>query len=413
MDNSNIIGNMIIPEKIDWNNYELDKPAYEIFVILQRDPTISISQLSEELEYSPTLINSRLESLKKQEFLRPDRFISVPFLGKRLQTDAEAVYEPSTLGLTRMSVFLHEIPTRDELRYLEQLLEIHPYTHYYVTVFGNKTSIFCQFDIPPDASKHLEQLFEILINTGYFRSYQAMTQKYIAESKVDTSKWYLPSNQWQLYSEDEFDSTTMDSELELLWYDFLSENKFKPTERNQPEMVKIDEIDLKLIRELTINAKPNISKLSKHYNISRSRLSRRIKRIREHIIRDVRLAFDQSALDITYAQIITGTFRNERKFTQQTFRSFLAGNYIPFTTQAIVTEKAFIWLIIASPSYIPMITRFAWEHADDIKVYQLDLQSSRTHYFYHKNFSDAEGWNTNKSYIVDDPLQMMKELNIS
>jgi DNA-binding Lrp family transcriptional regulator len=165
-----------------------------------------------------------------------------------------------------------------------------------------------------------------------------------------------------------------------------------------------------LLRELTVNARINITELANHYDISRSRISRRIKRLRELVIRDDRLVYDQSTFDLTYAQMIEGCFRADDELDMQSFYSFLSEGYLPFSTTVIMDGERFLWFTPAPPSYVPQLTRFMWQHADDIRVHQLDLSTSRTYYFYHKNLERKGQWRTDQEYIVDTPLDTFAKL---
>lgn len=399
------------PHNQKWSTYQIDEAAYEIFVLLQQQPTMAVSQLAEELGHSTTLVNARLEELKKRGFLRPDRTIQVPFLGQRLQTEAEAIYEPSNLGLSRFNIFFSGIPSVAELHQLETILALHPYTHYHVASFGNTASLYCQVDIPPEATGYLQEFFDRLQQEGFFTSISELEQQVVARSQFDFSRWRLGTDQWELFKQHEFSETSFETEIDLLWSDFLATDTHLKIEPSSPQMrFRFDNIDLQLLRELTVNARINITELARHYEISRSRISRRIKRLRELAIKDERLVYDQSIFDLTYAQIIEGRFKDGDPLDMQSFYSFLTGGYLPFSTTAIMDEERFIWFTPAPPSYIPQLTRFMWQHAENITVHQLDISTSRTYYFYHKNLESKGKWRTDREYIVDSPLDTYTKL---
>jgi len=404
------IQHLDIPDKLIWPPYEMDRAAYQIFLVLQHNPTIAISQLANGLGYSTTLVNSRIRSLKEQGFIRADKEISVPFLGNRIQTEVEADYDPFALQLSRLNIFLHGVRSLEKLQELEQLLAIHPYSHYHVASFGNQATLFCQFDIPETGIVYLEELLDRLIELDYFNSYSTMLDPRIVKTRIDPTRWLIQSQSW-LVVDDQLNSATNDSELDFLWNDFQEINTDTAQIHAQTStMKKLDKIDLQLVRELTVNANPNISELSKHYAISRSRLSRRLKRIRQEVIREERLVFDNSVYNLTYGQIIRAQFRQDDPLQMQSLYQFLNQNAFPFNSQVIMTETEFIWLIVSTPAYAAMLSRFVWEHTDDIELFQLDLNSSQTYYLYPNSYSDDQGWIDTRDFIFVQPLELLKQM---
>jgi len=400
-----------LPESANWGQYDLDAAAYSIFLYLQQNPLIPVKTIADELGYSTTLVNARLESLKEQGFLRPSREIFVPFLGTRLQTEVEAVYDPNPLGLQRFNIFLEDIPDLSSLHELETFLAIHPYTHYHIALFNTQASLFVQFDIPPSAETYLTELLETLQGHDYYHSYSFMKQLFVAKSKFDFNRWQLSSNKWEIYSQNDLVETSLDSELDFLWRDFLAQYQPATPPQSQVEMVfDFDKIDMSLLRELTVNAKPNITKLSKHYEISRSRVSRRIKRLREQVVTDERLVYDQSIFDLSVAIIIQAKFEEGSDLTYQSFYDFLTADFLPFSTTAIMDTGQFLWYVVCPPSLVSVINRFVWLHAKPLNLYHLDIDSGRTYYFYSKSMVSKGTWKADKSYFIDSPLSNLEEI---
>ncbi|MHA1245735.1 MAG: AsnC family transcriptional regulator [Candidatus Thorarchaeota archaeon] len=127
----------------------LDLKDYLILLTLKQQPRLSNAKIAERVGVAPETVRLRVRALKERKILRPDRRINDPLIGERTQTEIEAAYLPSRLGLVRHHVLFSEIDTRDKLNALKQLCDVHPHTHYRVVAFGRCAALYTQFDLPP------------------------------------------------------------------------------------------------------------------------------------------------------------------------------------------------------------------------------------------------------------------------
>ena len=56
------------------------------------------------------------------------------------------------------------------------------------------------------------------------------------------------------------------------------------------------------------------------------------------------------------------------------------------------------------PSFAPELSEFFWEHTEHVEIFQLQLDSSYTYFFYHENWFPEAGWRVDEEYIVNGPL---------
>ena len=371
----------------------IEERTFRLFLALQKNPLLPVSALAEQFGVSSTLVKSRLQAMKENGFLRKDSEILVPFLGKRLQTEVEAVYNPFSLGLQRVHVIFENIPSRDSLEWIRSLLRIHPYSHYQVVGYSGKAYVYTQVDIPPEGMSHLRGLLDLVKKEGHCSSFKLMEQRYIARSDFDFDLW---KSQWSTQG------------ISDSWNEYLRHSEAPTPELLVPKnLIKFDITDLKLLRELTVNGKPVISSLSKFYDIDRSRVSRRINRLRERVITENRLYFNRNIFNLSYPQLIIGRFT--RDFTPAKLSGLLRQS-VPFRTTVYMDDQSFVWYMQIPPGAASNFSEFVWENALSPQYLQLDIERSERYYFYHGNMESRGRWKASRSYILDEPLENLKEL---
>ncbi len=371
----------------------IEERTFRLFLALQKNPLLPVSALAEQFGVSSTLVKSRLQAMKENGFLRKDSEIIVPFLGKRLQTEVEAVYNPFALGLQRVHVIFENIKSKESLQWIQALLRIHPYSHYQVVGYSGKAYVYSQIDIPPEGLSYLKDLLNLVKNEGHCSSLKLMTQRYIARSDFDFDLW---KSRWSTQG------------MSDSWNEYVQHSESTVADPLVPQTtIKFDITDLKLLRELTVNGRPIISQLSKYYDIDRSRISRRVNRLREKVITENRLYFNRNIFNLSYPQVIVGRFTKE--FTPAKLSGLLRRS-VPFRTTAYMGDKSFVWYMQIPPGAASNFSEFVWENALSPQYLQLDLERSERYYFYHGNMESRGRWRYSRSYILDEPLENMKEI---
>ncbi len=388
-----------------WGTYDLDMKDYRIFLSLERNPSQSNVAISKEVGMSAEAVRIRLQRMKAKGFLRPDRQIDDPVLGRRTQTEVEAVYSPSRLGLLRQHVLFLGIHDVLSMSRLKKLCDEHPYTHYRVAAYGDGAAMYVQFDIPPDISGLMESLYRRLRDLGLFEQFVVKTPLRVARLQADFERWSLGQNRWSLDYGRKAAAGSRLSRLESVWDRFLANDPQTAVPPIRRAMVHdFDNLDMSLLRELTINAKPNLRRLGELYNRDATTISRRVKRLRHLVIRNELLYYDRSVFDLTYTQMIAGHFRAGSDLSPERLHRFVMSGEIPFECQCIGDDESFLLFVTSAPSFAPEFSEFFWEHATRSSVYQLQLNSSFTYFFYHKNYFGRGEWNTSRDYVLDTPL---------
>ncbi len=394
---------------VAWSSYGLDLKDYLIFLSHERDPSLSNTaisrEVSERVPISSESVRIRIQRMKDSGFLRPDRTIKDPIFGNRTQTEVEAVYRPHRLGLLRQHVLFVDVLGRSSLDNLKTLCDVHPYTHFRTIGYSSGATLYAQFDIPPAATELMAKMYAELKERNLFRVFQLYETQSLAEHEADFDKWSLVENKWAVEYGTKSGRGSHLSRIESLWRRFQDTYDGRPLEPSRPEMAFcFDEIDLALLRELTINGKPDIKPLGPVYNRDPTTVSRRLKRLRESVAPDDMLYYDRSVFDLTYPQLMTGQFKEDDELDADSLYWFLQSGGIPFESKASIEEKRFVLFITAPPSVAPEVSEFIWEHTRNLDVFQLQLDSSFTYFFYHKNYLGDGEWRADEEYLLDEPL---------
>ncbi len=399
---------------VTWRAYGLDLKDYEIFLSLKKNPLQSNAEIGRSVKLSSETVRSRVHAMKSKGFLRADRKILDPVLGERTQTESNGIYLPSTLGLLRHHLILQGIPDRTALKTLKRFCDEHPYTHYRVPAYGNSAALYIQFDIPPQIEKSIKKLIDFLKSKRLFSDYFTIEEYYFSMCNADFSKWDTKRNVWKLGLREDSSLIPDTSSLENVWQKSTSKSREFDVERTIPrKSYDFDNLDLRLLREITINSKPVLTaissdytkdtKLNEEFKKDSTTFSRRISKLREHVVNRDQLYYDRRVFDLTYPQLISGTFRDGSDLTLESLHNFISSGALPFDTSLISDGKSFLLYSTAPPSIAPELSELIWDHAQNICVLQLQLDASKTYFFYQENYINND-WIVDREYIVDDPL---------
>ncbi len=381
---------------------DLSFKDYMILQVLQQNHSFTPNKIGRHVGLSAETVRSRIYKMKQGGVLRANREIEVPLLGKRMQTELEAVYIPQHLGLLRQHVLFHNVPNARSLNALLSFCEAHPYTHYRAVAYGNGTTLYAQFDIPPKIMDEMEHLYQVLEEAQLFDYFQILKTDFVGKSEVDLAKWDYRNKEWLLGDGNAFPRTLSIIDL---WEKFLMEGKVSPIEKVRPAMhSKMDPLDMLLLREITVNAKASVKFLSQIYNKDMGTISRRLKALRENVALGSILYYDPSLFDIEYYQLIIGEFSPGSDLSAESLLSFLKSGDLPFESTVAIDGKWFMWYISSPASLASSFTDFIWQNVASFQVFQLNLSKARTYYFYHENYKGNKEWRTDTEWIFNDPL---------
>ncbi len=408
----------IVKRMVNWRAYGLDLKDYEIFLNLKENPLQSNASIGRKVNLSSEAVRSRIMAMKEKGFLRANRTIEDPILGARLQTEANGVYQQTSLGLVRQHVVLKGIPDRNALDTIRSICDRHPYTHYRVPAYGQSASLYIQFDLPPEASAPMRKLYDEIEMQGLCTDSIVIDERHFSLCNANFTRWDLKRDLWQVGPREELKTVRESSDLEDSWTMSVdTSGDFEIHEIQPKKRYQFDKLDMQLLRELTINSKPVLTKISEMYaknprlpedfKKDATTLSRRVSRLREHIVTRNRLYYDRQVFDLTYPQLIYGVFKKKSGLTPTTLHHFIQSGMLPFETAVFSDTRTFLIYSTTPPSVAPDLSELIWNHAQEISVFQLQLDASRTYFFYHENFVDDE-WRADSDYLLNQPLAVVR-----
>ena len=391
-----------------WKSYELDMTDYEIFTALKKNPLQSNGDIAKEVKLSAETVRTRIQNMKKRGFLRANRIIQDPVLGERFQTDTEARIHPTKIGLMRQHVFFNSIPDRNSLNLMKIFCDVHPYTHSRVVAYSKNAGLYVQFDIPPEIIKTMSRAYSELLVQGLFRDVQVLNTSIQSICETDLLRWNLENGRWFIESEAKAGQNGSSSIIEKYWSQFNHMSKVFSSRKTELEnSVSFDQLDMQLLRELTINSQPNKNQLGEFYKKDPTTIARRIQKLRETVIASDMLYYDRRVFDLTYPQLVSGRLRENTDITEESLHGLVQSGLLPFETRIVSEKRNFLFLTRTPPSLAPEFSEFLWDHCEDMEVYQLQPTGSFQYFFYHENYLGEGKWKTDDDYVLKIPLSAL------
>ncbi len=390
----------------------LDMTDYMIFLELFNDPLINYNELSKKIGKSFQFVRDRVSRLKRENFLRQDKEIIDPILGPRVQTEVEGVYSPQALGLQRIHVFFGGIPGTDAEELLLKGLEAHPYTHFQVLTFSPRLGVYAQFDIPEREIGFIKKYVKKMHEYSLFRDSHILSTNFSATSETRFEAWDRLVQDWRIIEEPDVgqDKDVFSQQFDTFCEmgggkeDLIAQNKSRV---RQKKAKRFSELDLKLVRELTINAKLSVKTLSSFYRKDPSTISKKLKQIRQTLVPRALLYYDRSMFNLTQSLFIQGSFLSNEVRDQ--VLSFVKQRWFPFSSWLAVERKNFVWYVLLPPNLLADFLEFVNLNVRTLQVHYPQLRKSKTYFFYFKNYDFSKGeWITDPEYVIEEPLKAIE-----
>ncbi|MFX0183406.1 MAG: winged helix-turn-helix transcriptional regulator [Candidatus Hodarchaeota archaeon] len=358
---------------------------YQIVLKLESNPLLSYSDLADELGVSWPTAKKRVNTLKSRGVIR----------------SPIAIYKVKSLGLRRITV-IWSLRTLKDLITLEKLCDIHPYTVYRVRGYGDGYILLAQFNIPPETLVLIKELLDITVNENY-----AINAEYLQSSDYRTEtfpnlNFYNPDkNEWNFDWSEWIGHIDDQSELLPPEYDFKVEDlkDWKP-------------IDFQILRELTINPEIKQAELMRKFNLSRTNTHLLYNSVFNKLISGIRLRFDRILFNLVNTRFFWIPNPDEKKVIQ--LFNLIKESPPPFRLGFdILQEKGLLLWGGALPSFHEhQLAHTIWNLFQDFHSYTLDTSVDRSmiYWFYPDNFDfDTHYWKINRDYVIQNPLNELKQ----
>jgi hypothetical protein len=171
-------------------NFMLRNAELRVLIALHDNPLGDINSLSKQAKMSPATFARNLRKLQAEGILEKGGFVS-------------AQISHSAIGLELVAVLM-DIP-QENLRIVENMCEMHPYSTYRVRCFGSTNGIFALFAVPAGSISFLLQLLDTLKKNGVFTDYhwhRLLNQQIYTEADFRlydnrTGTWNFDWDEWE------------------------------------------------------------------------------------------------------------------------------------------------------------------------------------------------------------------------
>jgi DNA-binding Lrp family transcriptional regulator len=348
-------------------------------IALHDNPLGDINSLSKLAKMSPATLVRNLKRLQTEGILDKGGFVS-----------AQISY--SAVGLELVAVFMN-VP-QENLKNVEALCDLYPYSTYRVRCFGSTNGIFALFAVPVGSISLLLQLLDTLKKKDVFTDYH----------------WHRLLNQ-QIYTEADFrlyDNRTGTWSFNWAdWERILNENDSPALEECPPSVLhQMTAVDMQILKRLSIDARKERKEIAKDVGIPPYHLSRRLKFYRLNRINGAyRIVFGLTSLNL-----VTPALAECVVDAQTKERIGYAASKLPFQGNFIPTETGFIlYSTLPAPDF-PRLATALLKHVEKAGLMWCDYASSVRYWFdsgEESNFRDGK-WLVTKEFLVDDVLRSLE-----
>ncbi len=356
----------------------------KLLQLIELAPTMSVRELAEKAGTSWITAKKHLQHLKDIGVL------SAPI----------AVFNPTSLGLNRYIVFFLASDLR-QIERLEKACDIHPYTHYRSRIYGPYPGIFAQFDIPASAVANLKEFLSKLKEIDICDNVVVEPSSGHRTTTVTNLDHYQPDTMsWQ------YDWTSWSKEITS------SPNELPDIEPNHLGRVsEFSMIDLKILRDLTSNAKISQKNLREKYSISQSSTSRKVIDIMKNHIESVRAQIDRSQFDIVSTKLFycdeADNVNRNKLFNAFSFKS---APPFPLSVDLLKSGGVILWGRMP-PSHEHHLFYSLWHLLPRLQVFTMDTVGGHSclYWFYPENYNESKNnWKTGRQWVVDTPFEELQ-----
>ncbi len=354
----------------------VDPTDLKILNALSTDPIGSIQRLSDLADVSPHTSSRRLASLAERKIL-----LSVAARINLPALDLQIVPVLATVSF-------------DQLAYAEKACDLHPYTRYRIRCLGATNGLFMLFGIPRGTEFQLIEFLDALVDRGIVKDYQISslianpiyTGHKFSAYDLQTDSWRFDWEKWAVLLNTEAKEETLRRPSEAL-------------------LANLDVTDLKILRQLTIDARKEGKTIAKDVRIPEYNLSRRLKFLLEN---NLVLGHDV-IVGRKLFRFAPGALFDSRCDLHTTRRIAGAVSKLPFQSSFFPTKNGFLLFAgLPTPGFTEMGATLL-KHSERVGVMWTDYDTSMRYWFDETPFvPEKKQWNTDQRYVVDQPLSKLQ-----
>ncbi len=351
----------------------LTRKDVQVLSVLGRRPLEPIKVLSKEADMTTTTVSKRMKQLYNEGIL--------------ISISAEVSY--SSVGLEQFFFFI-ETPF-ETIAIVERALDLHPYTRFRVRCLGETNGHFVMFAVPTGSLPLLLEFFEEIGSRGLIKGYRY---------DVSISSWAYTETDFKHYDviDDSWD-------FDWRWWEVNFPETPSPLQDTPSVFSYMDDRDMRILRQLTIDARDKKKEIADRAGIPNYHLTRRIKFFDDNNVVDAyRVIVHRNA-----SRLFSTLLFECRCPISVTERFHHAVRELPFQSTQIPTKDGFL-LQTALPSLdLPNLGSILQKHCDEVKVSWSDYDSSMRYWFWDEPYLNGK-WLSTRKFMVKEVLAGLKPM---
>ncbi|MGY5879758.1 MAG: hypothetical protein RTV31_05880 [Candidatus Thorarchaeota archaeon] len=357
----------------------------KLLFALQEQPIAPASTLAKQVGITAPTARAWLESLIKEQV----------FVGVHSNLRSRRI------GL-ELDDFVLQVTSHDALEKIEKFCWNHPYTSYRARVFGGNTrGIMLQFRQPDAARPHLLEAFDVMKRNGLIsevRELPTLDEEYgssftsprIDAWNPDTMGWKFDWDEWW---------SACPKKIQLK----------QKTQAKMDELVPLDELDVRIIQEISINARRKNIEIIEALGMDKAasgiqqKISSKLKRLSEEVVESYRLYINWTHFDVYNMPIIIA--ESEEDVTDRLI-AYLSTSKFPFASSIRKIESGFIWSARLPSAHLSELLSLVWRIAKRHEILIIDYKHSQVYGLWAETFDGkTNSWKTDREFCLDTPLK--------
>ncbi|MGY5873490.1 MAG: hypothetical protein RTV72_14680 [Candidatus Thorarchaeota archaeon] len=357
----------------------------KLLFALQEQPVAPASVLAKQVGVTAPTARAWLEYLKKEQV-----FVGV-----------HSNFRSRRIGL-ELDDFVLQVTSHEALEKIEKFCWNHPYTSYRARVFGgNVRGIMLQFRQPDTARSHILEAFDVMKKNGLIseaRELPTLNEEYGSSFTRPRIDAWDPEKMGWVFDWDKW------------WSACPKKVQSKPkTKVKVDELVPLDELDVRLIQEISINARRKNIEIIEALDMDKTtpgiqqKISSKLKRLGDDVVESYRVYINWTHFDVYNTPIIIA--EAEEEITDRLI-SYLSDSKFPFASSIRKIESGFIWSARLPSAHLSELLSLVWKITKSHEILIIDYKHSQVYGLWAEAFnSDTKSWRNDREFCLVSPLK--------
>lgn len=357
----------------------------KLLFALQEQPVAPASILAKQIGVTAPTARAWLESMMKDQ----------------VYVGVHANLRFRRMGL-ELDDFVLQVTSHEALEKIEQFCWNHPYTSYRARVFGGNTQgIMLQFRQPDAARPHLLKAFDVMKRNGFIsniRELPTLNEEYGSSFTRPRIEYWNP------------DKMVWDFDWDKWWAACPKKFQSKPkTPPKLDELVILDELDVKIIQEISINARRKNIEIIEALHMDKTepgiqqKISSKLKRLSEEVVESYRVYINWTHFDVYNMPIIIADAEEDET---DRLISYLSTSKFPFASSIRKIKSGFIWSARLPSAHLSELVSFVWKLTKKHEILIIDYKHSKVYGLWAETFDGkTNSWKTDREFCLDKPLK--------